>query len=328
MTTETPGPLARARATEPPAAEPDLVPDFLAGRRATTLRAYRAALESFRVFLGAADIAAAARALLAHGPGPANLLVHRYRASLVDQGLAPATVNLRLTALRSLVGFAQLIGRVEWTVAVANVRSQAYRDTRGPGRGAVRRILRETAGGSTPMELRNRAILRLLVDLALRRGEVVSLDLEHADLGSGRVWVLGKGAGTGERVALTLPAPTSEALAAWIAVRGAEPGPLFASCLRGGSLRRGRDGALSRISGSDVHRLVGRVSEAAGVGRVRPHALRHAAVTAALDATGGDVRRVQRFSRHASVEVLLRYDDARADDAGDVARLVAAQVGG
>lgn len=328
MTADAAAHLARARASDLPAAEPDLIGDFLAGRRPTTLRAYRAALESFRQFLGAADVAGAARELFAHGPGPANLLVHRYRAFLVEQSLAPATVNLRLTALRSLVTFARLIGLVEWTVAVPNVRSQAYRDTRGPGRAAVRAILRESAVGATAMAIRDRAILRLLVDLALRRGEVVSLDLEHADLGGGRVWVLGKGAGAGERVALTLPAPTVEALAAWIAVRGAGPGPLFASCLRGGSLRRGRDGVLPRISGSDVHRLVGRLSEAAGVGRTRPHALRHAAVTAALDATGGDVRRVQRYSRHASVEVLLRYDDARTDDAGDVARLVAAQVGG
>jgi integrase/recombinase XerC len=77
-----------------------------------------------------------------------------------------------------------------------------------------------------------------------------------------------------------------------------------------------------------VYRIVRGVAAAAGAGRIHPHAIRHASVTAALDATGGDVRRVQRYSRHANVAVLLRYDDARTDDAGEVARIVAARMGG
>jgi integrase/recombinase XerC len=51
--------------------------------------------------------------------------------------------------------------------------------------------------------------------------------------------------------------------------------------------------------------------------------LRHAAVTAALDLTGGDIRAVQGFSRHRDVRVIERYDDSRQDLAGDVARRVA-----
>jgi len=67
---------------------------------------------------------------------------------------------------------------------------------------------------------------------------------------------------------------------------------------------------------------VRRLGAAAGV-RARPHGLRHAAITAALDATGGDVRAVQKFSRHRDVRVLQRYDDNRRDLAGGVARRVA-----
>jgi integrase/recombinase XerC len=39
--------------------------------------------------------------------------------------------------------------------------------------------------------------------------------------------------------------------------------------------------------------------------------------------THGDVRAVQRFSRHAKVDTVLVYDDARRDLGGDVAKLVA-----
>ena len=59
---------------------------------------------------------------------------------------------------------------------------------------------------------------------------------------------------------------------------------------------------------------------------VRPHGLRHAAITAALDLTG-DLRAVQRFSRHRDVRVLTRYDDNRADLGGVVARTVASAAG-
>ena len=57
--------------------------------------------------------------------------------------------------------------------------------------------------------------------------------------------------------------------------------------------------------------------------KVRPHGLRHAAITSALDATGGDVRRVSRFSRHRDIKTVMVYDDARADLGGEVAALVA-----
>jgi integrase len=46
------------------------------------------------------------------------------------------------------------------------------------------------------------------------------------------------------------------------------------------------------------------------VGPVRPHGLRHAAVTAVLDA-GASTRDAQRFSRHKDPRTLLRYDDNR-----------------
>jgi integrase/recombinase XerC len=42
-----------------------------------------------------------------------------------------------------------------------------------------------------------------------------------------------------------------------------------------------------------------------------------------LDLTGGNVREAMQFSRHQNVATLLRYDDARRDRAGDLARRLA-----
>jgi len=55
---------------------------------------------------------------------------------------------------------------------------------------------------------------------------------------------------------------------------------------------------------------------------IRPHGLRHAAITAALDETNGNVRAAREFSGHASVEVLMKYDDNRKDVGGEVASKV------
>jgi hypothetical protein len=44
--------------------------------------------------------------------------------------------------------------------------------------------------------------------------------------------------------------------------------------------------------------------------------------TRALDLAHGDVRKVRRFSRHAKLETLLKYDDNRVDEAGAIARML------
>ena len=77
-----------------------------------------------------------------------------------------------------------------------------------------------------------------------------------------------------------------------------------------------------RLSGMGLYLVVRQLGERAGI-RVRPHGLRHAAITRALDLTGGDLRSVQRFSRHKDVRLLQRYDDNRQDLGGAVARWLA-----
>lgn len=292
-----------------------LVDAFLEGRTARTLEAYRQDLVDFARFAGAETSEAAVRRLLEAGLGPANAQAHAYRADLLARGLAPATVNRRLAALRSIVKLARTLGLVPWTLEVPSVKSQAYRDTKGPGRVGVRSLLDELERRPDAKATRDRALVRLLYDLGLRRGEAVSLDLVDLDLQAGTVSILGKG--RKERETLTLPDPTKAALEAWVAVRGPEAGPLFVNFDRAGK--------GSRLTGRSVARVLAALGDAVGL-TVRPHGLRHAGITEALDATHGDVRAVQRFSRHRDLRVLTRYDDNRRDLGGEVARLVAAGV--
>ena len=79
-----------------------------------------------------------------------------------------------------------------------------------------------------------------------------------------------------------------------------------------------------RLTDTAVFLIVRDLGRKAGLAKpVRPHGLRHEAITRALDKINGDVRTVQRFSRHADTRTVLLYDDRRKDVAGDVAKLVA-----
>src|SRR5438093_1516323 len=56
--------------------------------------------------------------------------------------------------------------------------------------------------------------------------------------------------------------------------------------------------------------------------KARRHWLRHQGITRALEVTGGNLRMVQRFSRHRDANTVQLYDDNREDLAGRVANLL------
>jgi len=297
-----------------------LLDAFYAGRGENTVRAYRRDHEDFRTFVARqkgfesfGDTAErAVRLLLAIEHGPANALALGYRNDLTGRGLQPATINRRLAALRSVVKLGNTLGLVAWSLDVENVDSVAYRDTRGPGRDGVQAMIQQAKVRTDAKGLRDTAILRLLHDVALRRGEVVSLDLEHYDAKRGAVAILGKGRTQRERI--TLPAGTRRALDAWVAARGKHAGPLFHRLDQAGA-------GCGRLTGAAVYQVVQALGADVGI-ETRPHGLRHSAITAALDASNGNIRAVQKFSRHRDVRVLQTYDDNRADLAGEMASLI------
>jgi integrase/recombinase XerC len=122
-----------------------------------------------------------------------------------------------------------------------------------------------------------------------------------------------QGKGRTEREPMTIPANTKQALEDWLAVRGScDPkSPLFIA------LDRNTHG--QRLAGNGIYHIVrSQLGAKAGV-RARPHGLRHSGITSALDAFNGDYRKARAFSRHSSLDTVRRYDDNRADHAGQVA---------
>ena len=153
---------------------------------------------------------------------------------------------------------ARTLGRVTWRIDIDSPKAEAYRDTRGPGLDGWRGML-AAAGkrATTPKRKPDLALIRLMHDLGLRRGEVVTLDRADVDLEAGTVAIVGKG--KSERVPVTLNKPAAAALADWIAARGDWAGALFVRLDRaagGGQPGRLDAGNVARIA-KDLGRRAG-----------------------------------------------------------------------
>lgn len=296
----------------------ELLELFLQSKNPRTGETYLHCFRRFFRFLAVSGPEEALSNLLSRGSLEARWIILKYKANLKAGGFAPATVNLHLSAIKSMINFAGQLGKIPWTLKISYEKVRPYRDTRGPGIDRVRSLIDGTGSSLRPMDIRNQAILRLLFDLALRTCEVCRLDVEDVDLESGTVSVLGKR--RTQKETLTLPDSTRRILASWLRTRGTVPGPVFIRMDRARNI-----GLMDRLSTRSVQRVVSKMASKRGISAT-PRGLRHTAITAALDLTGGDVRGVQRFSRHRDIRVLLRYDDNRTDLGGKIARLVAASV--
>jgi len=252
--------------------------------------------------------------LITLGPGRANLMALRAIARLKEERKAPATIKRRISALKSMVGAIRLLGLIQWSLDVQAPKVIPLRDSRGPALVAVQRMFVAAEGQLNPLRAdRDVALLALLFGNALRVSEVVGLSIKDYEVAAGRLHILGKG--RDDREAITLPRQVIAALDGWlIHRRGAEPHePIFVA------LDRAHVG--HRLTRRSVHRLVVSIGRTVGI-TTRPHGLRHAGVSGALD-LGADIRHVARFSRHLDLKTLVVYDDNRQDLGGKVAQRVA-----
>jgi len=243
-------------------------------------------------------------------------LVSRYKGELIQKGLKSATINRRLAAIKSLVAYAYNCGHSEFMLeAIKSEKMSAYRDTSGIDPEAFKTVL----GGIDRTSLkgiRDYALLILLWSNALRRSEVSKANISDFDPTAKTLRIFGKGRGNNAET-VSLGSGTVMAIEAWLEVRG-ETNPdkaLFCSVNIGY-----RDG---RLCPQAIYDIVKSRCQDAGITKVMsPHRIRHSAITAALEATGGDVRRVQKLSRHSSLNTLLIYDDNRKNHQKEVSDLL------
>lgn len=253
-----------------------------------TLRAYRGDLERFVAWLPA-DVAE-----------PERGHVRRYVAKLGEDGLAPASIQRALAALRRFFAHLRDAGLLHTDPG------RLVRGPKAPARlPSFLSVPEVDALLGTPFTAdfaghRDRAILEVLYSTGCRVSELEGLTLAHLDLDAGTARLRGKG--NKQRLAL-LGTPARAAVVAWLPERArllaegghADPGTLFVNA-RGG-----------RLSSRWIFQVVVNASERAGIPtRLTPHGLRHSFATHLLD-RGADLRSVQELLGHARLATTQIY---------------------
>lgn len=253
------------------------------GCAANTLRVYAQALADLQGYLAG------------HGITLIGLIAERHVEGWADdmaaRGIAPRSIALRLAVLRGLTAHALTEA---WTThdpaATTRVRFRPKRVI-APEADAIRAMIDRIAPIGW-QNLRDRALLSLAFDAALRVSELCALDLPASgalhtvDLERRLVHVPAKGGGDDT---VSIGDTTVRRLRDWIAARPATTEPaLFLTQRR------------ARFSRQAVLYLVKRRGAAAGIATIHTHMLRHRRIGDVVERMGLDVARGHARHRHTS----------------------------
>lgn len=253
----------------------------------------RASVEAYR-----RDVSAFGEWLEKQGGGrPDRETLRRYLRASRERGLSSRSAARALSALRGFFAFAcaHLGWRDDPTADLVNPRA-GLSLPKALSEKDVEALL-ATPDSTTPLGLRDRAMLELLYASGLRVSEIVGLPRDRMDLDAGILRVTGKGGR--ERLV-----PFGASAARWLRryLADARPGldkrrsaALFLSA-RGGPMTRQR-----------FWQLIEKYGRAAGLRRrLTPHALRHSFATHLLE-HGADLRALQMMLGHADISTTQIY---------------------
>ncbi len=235
--------------------------------------------------------------------------IERYLAELRALGLSSATIARRLAALRAFYRHQTLMGtRRDNPASAVDPPRRLRRLPRLLTVGEVERLI-AAASGTTPLALRDAALIELLYGAGLRVSEAVGLERGSVDLEERLVRCLGKG---GKERVVPIGRRAVEALRRYLA-RGR---PYLDRRHRPELFLNARGGPLTRAG---VFYLLRRLAERAGLepARVHPHLLRHSFATHLLEG-GADLRSVQEMLGHADLattQVYTHVSDRRRREA-------------
>jgi site-specific recombinase XerD len=234
-----------------------------------------------------------------------------FARDLEARGRARATITRRLCTISGFYRYALEEELLDHSPAahVRRLRLDYESHATGLDRNELGALL-VAAGLGRPAE---HVLISLLALNGLRVSEATGANIENLGVDRGhRTLVVTRKGGK----VVTIPLAPRTARAINLAVGERSDGPIF---LSPDDRRLDRHGAA---------RIVRRVAGRAGISKpVGPHTLRHAFITAALDA-GVPLRDVQEAASHADPRTTIRYDRARGSLDRHATYIVAAYVAG
>ena len=231
-------------------------------------------------------------------------LILEFRAAMLDRNLKPSTINVKLSAVRKLVGEARRAGVITAEEAsqmedVPNVRQNGLRLGNWLTREQARELL-AIPDRSTIKGKRDYVILSLLTGCALRRNELAMLEVNTIQLREGR-WVLADLCGKGRRVrTVAVPMWVKQGINAWMTATKIEDGRLLRRVSRGGKVQG--DG----LSDWAVWSVVEQAAKEIGIERFGAHDLRRTCAKLCRKA-GGDLEQIKFLLGHSSIQTTERY---------------------
>ena len=231
-------------------------------------------------------------------------VVLRYRLELEARRLAPATINLRLAAVRRLAYEAADTGLLSPDLAAG------IRRVKGAKKIGVRlgnwltveqsRSLLRTPNAEGVKGRRDRAILALLLGCGLRRGEVANLRLDHLQQRDEH-WAIVDLVGKAAHIR-TVPVPdwVKAAVDGWLTATPITEGRVFRCVSRMGSVWG--NGITEKV----IWHVVKNSAANAGIARLSPHDCRRTCARL-CHAAGGELEQIQFLLGHVSVETTERY---------------------
>ncbi len=217
------------------------------------------------------------------------------------------TVKLRLAAIRHLFDWL-VTGQVVPTNPAASVRGPSHSVRKGKTPvldPAEARQLLDSIDVSTPIGLRDRALIALMVYSFARIGAALAMRVEDVFIQNRRLWVRLREKG-GKRHEMPCHHTLEAYLHAYLEGTGIgeDPkGPLFRTIGRG-------TGRLSRtaLPQANAYLMVQRRTLAAGIGtRIGNHSFRATGITAYLK-NGGTLENAAAMANHASTRTTQLYD--------------------
>ena len=275
---------------------------FLAGYRGLTREAYALDLRQFTSWCRARSLALFA---------VRRADIEGFAGDLEAAGRARATVTRRLSTIAGFYKYAveeELLDRSP-AAHVRRPRVDYESHAVALDRNELGALL-VAAGLGSPA---GHALISLLALNGLRVSEAAGADIEHLGLERGhRTLTITRKGGK----VVTVPLAPRTARAIDLAIGERTEGPVFLA----------RDGR--RLDRHGAGRIVRMTARRAGIAKVvTPHTLRHAFITAALDA-GVPLRDVQEAASHADPRTTMRYDWARGSLDRHATYIVAAYLAG
>jgi integrase len=229
-------------------------------------------------------------------------LMLEWRASMEKQ--SPSTVNLRLSAMRSLVGEANRVGMLSSDEAeklseIPNIKQPGARKGNCVTREQAKELL-AVPNRSKLKGKRDYVILSLLVACALRRAELAELDLATIQQREGR-WVLADFEGKRRRIrTVAIPIWVKQGIDTWTAAANIKEGRLLRPIRKGGKI------VGEVLTDWAVWSVVEQAAKQIGIERFGAHDLRRTCAKLCRKA-GGDIEQIKFLLGHSSIQTTERY---------------------